>query len=370
MPYIHRSRFKAALVLAAMMSFCAMATPASAEDESQPCHQDGQVFAYGDVLANCIIEALADLDVFTFQGSAGDDAAIVITRTGGSAFSVGCIQLLAPDLSQVASACGTGRTDAVLPASGTYQVVVTAQSNSGTLTFNLSVERLSPLRSPTPIGFGDLVTGHEITPLADLDTFSFNAVAGDALRYILTRTGGSAFSAGCTEIRGPGNTSFVALTCGNVDLVLPAIPATGTYQVIVTAQNHSGTLTYNLSLTCLGGVCPNPPPNCLVDPTFAGGTLTLNFTIGAPQAAEWHVALLAVGSVITLWKAPLPVIDPPVAFALPIPGFPALGRIGLLSTLTDASDAGLICTDLATVDTGPMPLGVTPTAVRQFLQGR
>ena len=109
--------------------------------------------------------------------------------------------------------------------------------------------------------------------------------------------------------------------------------------------------TYNLSLNCLSGTCAERPPTCIVNPSYAGGTLTLDFTIGSPDPAEWHVAILAAGQVFTLWRVPLPAVDPAVSFPIPIPGFPSIGTIGVLSTLTVGSD--LVCTDLRTVGTTP-----------------
>jgi hypothetical protein len=82
-----------------------------------------------------------------------------------------------------------------------------------------------------------------------------------------------------------------------------------------------------------------------------GRSLTLDFTIGTPDPAEWHVAILAFGQVITFWRVALPAIDPAVSFPVPLPGFPGIGTIGFLSTLTAGAD--LVCTDLRTVDTTP-----------------
>jgi hypothetical protein len=339
------------LVLTGTILLAGTAGTAVAQDESQPCNPDGQPFAYGDVLAGCTIEVPADLDTFTFEGSAGEDVTLIITKILGSPFSSQCLELRTPSNAiLIASTCGTARYDVVLTESGTHQVFVREQS-AGTITFNLSIERLFPLRGPTPVAAGDVLAGQEMNPIADLDTFSYNAAAGDILRIIVTKTAGSPFSAQCTEIRGPDNSSFMSMLCGNIDVALPPAPASGTYQIIVTSQGHNDTVTYNMSLTCVSGACPAPPPTCLANPSYASGTLTLNFTVDTPEPVEWHVALLAAGSVFTLWKVPLPVIDDPASFALPIPGFPSIGTIGLLSTFTGPS--GLTCSDLKTVNTAP-----------------
>ena len=323
-----------------------------AENESQVCNPDGQVVVYGNVLASCTIEVVADLDIFTFQGSVGEDVTIVLTRTGGSSFSQPCLELRDPDGTTIANPCGNSRINTgPLSEPGTYQLLVSAQNNNGTVTFNLSLERLFPLRSPTPVGPGDNLVGGEINPIADLDTFSFNANAGDQFRLILTRTGGSSFSQLCVELRGPDNSDFVVITCGNANLTLPAAPMTGTYQVIVTAQNNNGTVVFNLSLTCLSGGCPARPPTCVVDPSLVGSTLRLDFTVGTPQPAQLYVGLAALGNEYPFFATiPVPVIDPPVSGPVDFANFPKLGKVGVLFTLTTGT--GLTCSDFKTVDTG------------------
>jgi hypothetical protein len=46
--------------------------------------------------------------------------------------------------------------------------------------------------------------------------------------------------------------------------------------------------------------------------------------------------------------------------------FPALGTIGFVSTFTAANS--LTCADLKAVDPGPLPSGMTPERLQQFLK--
>jgi hypothetical protein len=337
------------VLAASVVLVLGMSRPAFAEDEILPCAPDGQLIAYGDVRAGCTIEVVADLDIFTFAGSAGEDPRILVTRTAGTGLQ--CAELRGPDNSVVVpNTCGgLVLNPGPLPLSGIYQILVTEQANNQTYTFNLSIERLFPLRSPTPVAPGEVIVGRQIQPVADIDTFQFNGSAGDEFRIILTRTVGDGL--GCIELRAPNNAAVVPLTCGGIDINPGALPQSGVYQIVVTEQANNQTFTYNLSLTCVSGSCPDPPPACLINPVHAGTTLTLNLAIGTPDPTEWHVALLALGNVYTLWKIPLPAIHPAISAPLPIPGFPALGTIGFLSTFTSAGE--LVCTDLKTVDTGP-----------------
>jgi hypothetical protein len=356
------------LVFAGVILLGGMVRPAAAEDETQACNTNGQAIAYGDVRAGCAIEVATDQDIFTFQGAAGDHAAVVVTETPAGP-GILCAEVRGPDNSLLAApTCaipGVRFNIGPLSQTGIHQIIVFEQNNDSTLTFNVSVERLTPPRSPVPVAPGDVLLGREILPATDLDVFAFNAAPGDIVRVIVTEAGPEPAIL-CAEVRRPDNSVLAALTCGipGVQFDLGPLTQSGIHQVIVSEQNNDGTLSFNLSLNCLSGTCASRPPTCFVEPSYAGNTLTLDFTIGTPEPAEWHLAMLAVGSTFTLWKAPLPVIEPSVTAALPIPGFPALGTIGFLSTFT--TESGLVCTDLRLVDTGPMPAGMTPTLLRQY----
>jgi len=89
-----------------------------------------------------------------------------------------------------------------------------------------------------------------------------------------------------------------------------------------------------------------------VDLSTSGSTLTMDFTVGPPTAAKWNVFLSVADVVVPLFSIPLPAISPPFEFPLVIPGFPNLGGIGVLTTLTTPA-AGIICSDWDTVVTGP-----------------
>jgi hypothetical protein len=85
--------------------------------------------------------------------------------------------------------------------------------------------------------------------------------------------------------------------------------------------------------------------------TYAGGTLTLGYSVGTTQAVIWNLYANIQNASPRLLSAPLPPIDPPVPVSIPIPGFPAIGNIGYLTTFSNA--AGIVESDWDTIDTAP-----------------
>ncbi len=125
-------------------------------------------------------------------------------------------------------------------------------------------------------------------------------------------------------------------------LPLFQLPVVEAFVILTTAN---GTTFVNFEL-CPVGQCEQPSV-CTVTPTYANGTLTMNFTLGTPAPAQWHVALLAVGNVYTFVKTTVAATAStsfPAQFSMP-----PLGTVAVLSTLTTST--GLTCTDLETVDT-------------------
>jgi hypothetical protein len=82
--------------------------------------------------------------------------------------------------------------------------------------------------------------------------------------------------------------------------------------------------------------------------SYTGGTLHLGFTLKTPTPASWSAWIGIQGSFYTLWSSvALPTIGPAVFFDLPIPGFPPVGQVFMLTTLTTGSG---ICLDWKTVN--------------------
>ena len=95
-------------------------------------------------------------------------------------------------------------------------------------------------------------------------------------------------------------------------------------------------------------------PSCTLDLvlTYSAGTLTMDFFLGTDVPVTWHGWLIAVDNIFPFWSVPLPPI-PTTPLSVPIPGFPDLGVIGVL-TIFHTGD-GIVCWDFDVVDTGPQP---------------
>jgi len=98
----------------------------------------------------------------------------------------------------------------------------------------------------------------------------------------------------------------------------------------------------------------NDPCTLSVNLSYVDDTLTMDFRVGTlERQTTWNVLMSIMNFTFPLWSVPLPAINPPVDVSLPIPSVPSLGTIGVLTTLT-TSENGIICSDWATVDTGPL----------------
>jgi hypothetical protein len=116
----------------------------------------------------------------------------------------------------------------------------------------------------TSIADGEVFTGSNcvLHAIGDIDSFTFNANAGETYQIALAMTG-PANSNICLEILGPGNTVIYPTTCtlynngSNASVVVDqAFTVTGAYQMNVT-ENANTSQSYDLSLERLFPFPPN-----------------------------------------------------------------------------------------------------------------
>ena len=80
------------------------------------------------------------------------------------------------------------------------------------------------------------------------------------------------------------------------------------------------------------------------------GRRTRRIGLGSNVPVTWNTWLIVGRNVFPLWTAPLPPF-PTVPFSVPVPGFPPLAIIGVLTTFDTAGR--IFCWDCDSVDTGP-----------------
>ena len=92
--------------------------------------------------------------------------------------------------------------------------------------------------------------------------------------------------------------------------------------------------------------------------SYGEGTLGLDFTLGALEAATWATLLILTSptvQVVPLWVASISAVEPPIDIPVTFP-FSAMGDVGIWSALITAE--GRQASDSAWIDTGELSLGI------------
>lgn len=84
--------------------------------------------------------------------------------------------------------------------------------------------------------------------------------------------------------------------------------------------------------------------------SYSNGTLRMGFRLRASLPATWSTWIGAQNQFFPLWSLSIPAVTPAVSFEVPIPGFPHVGQVSILTFVTNPA-SGPACGDLKTVDT-------------------
>ena len=138
---------------------------------------NANAISYGDT-ASGSIDPKAEMDAYTFAGSAGD---IVLVRMWSWAPVVRLYSSDGTSLSETQG--GTGGSfahifDYTLPSDGTYSVLAGSWEPTVGGGYSLHLQRVSDPANPTSISYGDTVSG-TIDPRAEMDPYTFIGSAGD-----------------------------------------------------------------------------------------------------------------------------------------------------------------------------------------------
>ncbi len=206
----------------ALLSFVGFAAPAAS----------AQALVNGGIVSGSISPA-GDVDIFTFQMSAGQTAQLRVADTGPSALDPR-ITVRAPNGDQVTTHYGTlvGAVGLVANLTGTYTAEVddggTSVQNTGS--YEVHYARFSGANEHGTLSNGGTVSG--TIDLGDLDTFTFSAVAGESIQVRVAETAAGPLDPSITVYDPTG--SSVGTNYGGQVGALAFVPAiSGTYSLLV-----------------------------------------------------------------------------------------------------------------------------------------
>jgi hypothetical protein len=338
------------------------------KEPTQTSIADGEVYSG----ANCVLNALGDIDSFSFSANAGDTYRLTLAMTGTLSSNI-CMALYDPTLKSIAFAC-TGANGAIsvavtqaLTVTGTYQINVSEVTNAAQ-GYALSLERVFPFppNAQTITTFGTAVKG-DIAESTDSNAFTFTGDTTGTYEVTAALTG-SILENICMWVYAPNGT-LVSPSMGTnnpgctgangaTSFVIDFTPAqTGTYMELIQTSAYTGAQTYTIEVSCVVGVCkPAPPPACTMKDAASYNattdTLTMNFTVGNNVATTWNAWLVSQSTTTPLSGFPISQAKtvPPVPITKTASLSPA-GTVGILSTLTTPTK-GIFCSSYVQVNTG------------------
>jgi len=145
---------------------------------------------FGNPPTSASIDAAAEVDCYTFTGTAGDRMRSRAIETSGSLSLMQ--EIIRPD--GATFSCGPtylDELDCQLPVSGTYTLLVKDGTGTHTGTYNVILLRLNKPVGCLSLGFGDPPTSGSVVAAAEVDCYTFTGTAGDWVRSRAIETSGS-----------------------------------------------------------------------------------------------------------------------------------------------------------------------------------
>jgi uncharacterized repeat protein (TIGR03803 family) len=271
----------------------------------------------------------------------GRDGAFYGTTSQGGALDAGTVFRMAGDGSVSVLHAFNG------PADGAGSVAPLIQTRDGSLygtTFGGGTANLGTVFRLTPAGSFTVV--HTFTGGDGANPSAALVEAADGNLYGVTQSGGA-----------QGRGAVFRLTASGVfTLVHSFTGADGERPTRALVQGDDG---YLYGTAERGGPSGGGVVFRLIDVscedtlslTYTAGTLNIAFHIRSVVPSTLSAWLVARSQVFPLWSVAIPAVTPAVSFTLPVPGFPHVGPIGVLTTLANPA-VGSACGDWKTVDTG------------------
>lgn len=197
------------------------------------------------------VNAVTDLDAFTFSGVAGNRVLIDAVATSGPSFNT-TLFLYPPSggAAEVITYSNDG-IDAQLAATGTYTVVVADYASTHTGGYSMTYLNLSagPLTSGGDPDGGPITSaqvksgGFQVAP--DFDAYTFTGTAGNRILITTMPTGGT--STPLVSLYPPGGGPAVIGSSGSNRNDYQLLQS-GTYTIVINDNGLNDTGTYDLSL--------------------------------------------------------------------------------------------------------------------------
>jgi hypothetical protein len=192
----------------------------------------------------------AEMDAYTFTGSAGDKVLVRMGLASGTlrprirAYSPAGTPLCSTSNSSVAEI-----DSCTLTATGSHTILVGDDYRSSNGIYYLSLQRLNNPGNAASIAFGQALSG-SIQTLSEIDTFTFTAAAGDQVLVRMSRSTGSLWPE--IKVYGPDGTQV----CGAFGYAVAEIAGctladTGSYTILADDYFETYTGDYGLYLQWL-----------------------------------------------------------------------------------------------------------------------
>ncbi|MBI4480074.1 MAG: hypothetical protein HY651_08640 [Acidobacteria bacterium] len=275
----HHRSLAIGLLLGCWLGVLAPSSHAASEATGCAPGPSTRTINYGAV-AVCKIETQfqGESDRFRFSATAGETILLVLTYlpSDGSV----CIKLLNPfGQTEVGPNCTDRNYTSInwlISSSGTYTAEIYEFYGANQVRYTLTLDRLLPT-SPAAVGMVfEQARGSEINPVGDLDIYSFNGTAGQAVKVTVYRLGPGPTP--CLQSLTPALTNAAPPVCNeSLESFYPEVsssftlPSSGTYSLLVSTLDPIAIVRYSILLHCISGCSAQPPSNltrCVTPPSL------------------------------------------------------------------------------------------------------
>lgn len=223
------------------------------------------------------IDAPAEVDLLTLEGSIGDRLLLTVTQTAAGFNSLvhARTTLVSPSGSSFLTFDSNAQRTVILTEPGTWLLYVNASNLFTAGQYSIGLESLSPIGplDGTLVAGSLIATG--ISAAAETDLYAFEGAAGQTILLTATQTTAGFNSLVHARVSVIGPTGAVVATFDSNAQRVITLPAAGTYLVQVNASNLFTAGSYSLGLESLAPLGP-------VDGTLAvGGLITATVSAAA-----------------------------------------------------------------------------------------